>query len=102
MPEVLLGESRVYITDQLRRELGWSRGCSIVTRSPGAVEGLYQVKDLERHHPNASRPLRQRGTEWYFDMKIPGVSRGRLNGSRTCKYSVENGTLVLDVRDLLK
>lgn len=95
MPDVLLGESRVYITDQLRRDLGWVRGEALSRY--GLAKPPYQIV------ADSLGPVRlkQRGTEWYFDIKIPGVSRGRLNGSRTCKHSVENGTLVLDVRELL-
>lgn len=96
MPDVLLGESRVYITDSLRRELGWRRGEPLFRK--GLAEPPYRIA------ANSLGPvrLRQRGGEWYFDIKIPGVRRGRLNGSRTCKHSVENGTLVLDVRELLR
>ena len=105
MPDVLLGESRVYITDSLRKELGWSRGERLGWYLPGPGANVYRVVQKFRGDSavvdNASLTLRQRGGEWYFDIKIPGVRRGRLNGSRTCKHSVENGTLVLDVRELL-
>ena len=94
---MLLGESRVYITDSLRRELGWLRGHPVRSQLRGP--GLYVVAWAASSLPSSL--LRQRGGEWYFDIKIPGVRRGRLNGSRTCKHSVENGTLVLDVRELL-
>ena len=98
MPDVLLGESRVYITDQLCKELGWTYGNVVVERDGG----IFRVKLEEPWHVASTRRLCRRGHDRYFRIEIPGVRRGRLNGSRTCKHSVEDGTLVLDVRELLK
>ena len=94
--DVLLGESRTYISDRLRQELGWERGQRLCHSEAG---GLFMVTAWDPK--NATVALRRRGGEWYFEAPIPGVSRGRLNGSRTCKHSVQDGALTLDVRELL-
>lgn len=93
--DVLLGESRTYISEKLRQELGWGRREWLSLEKAGP-QGLFLAT-----RSSAGAPLKQRGGEWYFEHAVPGVSRGRLNGSRTCKHSVQNGTLILDVRELL-
>lgn len=98
MIDVFFGESRTYIKDTLMHKLGWKKGRSLWWVEP--ERGLFAVHPEPEsvHHEDA---LRERDGKFCFPLKIPGVSRGRLNGARGVVGQVENGVLVIDVRKLL-
>lgn len=96
MIDVFFGESRTYIKDTLMHKLGWKKGVRLgVAEKP---DGVYAVMPGECLYWPA---LRERDGKYCFEMAIPGVSRGRLNGARGVVGQVENGVLVIDVRKLL-
>jgi hypothetical protein len=97
--DVFFGESRTYIKDTLMQKLGWKWGDSIWVRKWDPAHGLYEVWNTSEGM--CSSPLHERDGKFFFDMMIPGVSRGRLNGARGVVGKVENGVLVIDVRELL-
>lgn len=101
MIDVFFGESRTYIKDTLMQKLGWKRGDRLFWDLPEV--GVYRVLLA---HPKGTRPegffpVLERDGKFFFPLKIPGVSRGRLNGARGVVGKVENGVLVIDVRELL-
>jgi hypothetical protein len=115
MYEVLLGESHITITENLRVQLGWSGGCDIAWLEPAPERGRYEVfadrakykaRMSSTNGPGSLWPdsaLLRKGLGWFFSLPIPGVSRGRLRGSRTCKFSIEGvaapKVLILDTRE---
>lgn len=94
MIDVFFGESRITITDELRRELEWVHGAFLKVTEE--YPGVWRVA-----LPGYDSRLWMRGARWYFEMGIPGIVRGRLNGARGVEGKVEAGTLVIDVRNLL-
>lgn len=96
MIDVFFGESRTYISDTLMQKLGWKWGDEV--RGEDMQDGTYRVRLWSSRD---SLPIRERDGKFCFEVPIPGVSRGRLNGARGVVGKVENGVLVIDVRELL-
>lgn len=95
MIDVFFGESRTFIKDTLMQRLGWKRGDLVWWTNLG---GEYVVR---KSCGDWALQIYERSGKYCFGLKIPGVSRGRLNGARGVEGKVENGVLVIDVRELL-
>jgi hypothetical protein len=101
--DVFFGESRTYIKGTLADRLGWERRDWVYwMRAPdGKWLAADEIASVENGVAGAAGKLYERDGKYCFDLAIPGVVRGRLNGARGVEGKVENGVLVIDVRELL-